>query len=202
MEINNFFLDVYEFTTASSINYVDLVDDIYSIDIVNSYFSINGQRVPVTFSGIEDGQRMFCDPPVDFYNLGVLNYTVHAVNTNSGIEEKDYELLYGYDVDFYDDDVNWGIGKKVDVWVSASTSSYCPNTETDAYYFVTRDFGYKDLNMCINAVGYEDLSVFIYPQDKVFYYGQTYTVTVSGIKDYHLNELGLFSFSFTIEEKD
>jgi hypothetical protein len=197
LNIGNFFLETGAFTTASAVAWVDITDNVYGIDVSNSYFLVDGQQVPVTFSGIVDGQRMFYDPG-GFYSDGYLTYVAHAQNLNGDVEEESYSLLYGYDIDF-DDYVDWGPGNKIDIWMSASNLARCSNTSTDAYYFVTRDLSLKDLGASINPVEYVDLGVSIFPQSKTFFYDGTYTIIISGVRDYHGNELSDFSFSFTVE---
>lgn len=197
--LSDFFLHLDEFATASAVAWVDITDKLYVIDTGNTYFLVDGQQVGVTFSGIQDGYRMFYDPPDDFYSGGSLIYTAHAQNAVGDIIENTYSLLYGYDVDFTSL-VDWGYNKTIAVWATASNLAHCFNTEADAFYFKTRDLWSKDLGASITPVGFADLGATLNTVGKYFYYGETYTITISGTKDFQGNEMGTQRYTFTIED--
>lgn len=199
LNVGDFFLGLEEHTSASSIAWVDITDGLYTIDTANSYFLVDGVRVTVTFSGIQDGYRMLYDPSNDFYSRGGVVYTAHAENTIGDVIENDYQLLYGYDVDFTGL-VDWGYNKTIAVWATAKNLAYCPNVEADAFYFKTKDLWATNLGASILPIGYVNLGATLYPQGKVFYYGGTYTITVSGVRDFHGNEMVQQSFTFTVED--
>lgn len=199
MFYGDFFLDVEEFVTTSSIAWVDIVDYMWSIDQSESYFLVDGVRVGVTFSGITGGQRMFYNPPDDFYSDGTLTYTAHFTNIMGDVREKNYYLLYGYDLDFVDL-VDWGAYKQIDVLAYAKNKAFCPNIGSGAFYFVTRDYEALNLGSTIKPFVPTNLGSVVNTQSTAFYYGSTYKITVSGVKDFAGNYLEPFNYSFTIED--
>lgn len=195
----DFFLDTWSFTEASGTAWVDVVDYMWSIDTDNTYFMVDDVAVSgTTFSGIDNGYRVFYNPPADFLHDGPFTYTIHAQNSMSDILEQDYNLLYGYDVDF-NRIVDWGPRNKIDILTKATNKAYCSNTAAEGFYFITRDFEAINLSSSILPNAPTDLGSEIRTQAKVFYYGGTYQVTVSGIRDYAGNELAPIVYSFTIE---
>lgn len=199
LTLSDFFLKLEEFTTTSAIAWVDITDELYDVDVSNTYFLVEGQQVGVTFSGIQDGYRMFYDPPSDFYTKGSLTYTTHAQNIIGDIIENTYSLLYGYDLDFTSL-VDWGYNKTVAIWATASNLAHCVNKEADAFYFRTKDLWARDLGVSITPVGYIDLGATLNTVGKHFYYGGTYTITISGVKDFQGNEMEKQEYTFTIED--
>ncbi len=197
----DFFLDVLEFTAASGTSaWVDIIDYSYPIDTSNSYFLVDGQQVSVTFSGISNGQRMFYDPPNDFYGVDTIAYTAHAQNTMGDVRDQSYYLLFGYDVRFkgYED---WGLENQIDMWTKATNVVLCPNTSTDGFYFSTTRPSFSDLGVSISPRGLvKDLGATICPQNPFFFYGKTYSITVSGVKDFQGNEMEPRIYTFTIED--
>jgi hypothetical protein len=199
LTLSDFFLHLDEFTTASATAWVDITDKLYAVDTGNTYFLVDGQQVGVTFSGIQDGYRMFYDPPDDFYSRGSLVYITHAQNAAGDIIENTYSLLYGYDIDFTSL-VDWGYNKTIAVWATATNLAHCLNTEADAFYFKTKDLWSKDLGASITPVGFADLRATLNTVGKHFYYGETYTITISGTKDFQGNEMETQIYTFTIED--
>lgn len=199
--IDNFSIGVKEWLPVTDLAYfaVDVVDHTYGISTSGTYFLHDGQAVATSYSGIADGYRCYYYP-VDVYSSGTINITMHAENDNSETEEEEYHLLYGYNVKF-DQIVDWGYNSTVVTTIEAKNLVYCPNAEGEAFYFETADLHSTDLGA--NIVGLEsvDLGATIYPQSKFFFYGRTYTMTISGVKDYHGNEMSEFNFSFTIENE-
>ena len=106
--------------------------------------------------------------------------------------------MYGFNLSF-DELVDWGPRAEIVTTIQATNLAFCPNTEGESFYFETRDLWSHDLGATIQAVGYVDLGAIIYPQSTAFFYGQTYTITISGVRDFHLNEMPIYTFSFTIE---
>ena len=76
------------------------------------------------------------------------------------------------------------------------------NTAYFSTFFRTKAYELSDLEVAITAEGsgYNDLLCDIKPQSKYFLKGKSYTVTISGIKDFSGNELPVKVFSFNIEE--
>ena len=199
--IDNFSIGVKEWLPVTDLAYfaVDVVDHTYSVSTSGTYFLHNGQAVSTSHSGIADGYRCYYYP-IDVYSSGTINITIHAENDNSETAEEEYHLLYGYNVKF-DQIVDWGYNSTVVTTIEAKNLAYCPNTEGEAFYFETADLHSTDLGASIVGLKSVDLGAAIYPQSKFFFYGRTYTITISGVKDYHGNEMTEFSFDFTIENE-
>lgn len=196
--IDNFSIGLKEWTKVSEIvDYsVDVVDLEYDVNVSGTYFLINETPVITMFSGIDSGYRATCS--ASMIN-GPQTITIHAENTFSGIEEIDYNFLFGYHVEFIDY-IDWGPNKEIAIYTEATNMVTCPNKETYATYFRTRDLHGKDLGASIFPTGWSDLPASIIPQSKYFFYGNTYSITVSGVKDFSGNELEPFTFTFTIED--
>jgi len=197
--IDNFSIGVEDWTPISSLNYftVDVIDTIYGISVSGTYFIHDGQVVPTTHSGIAGGYRCYYTPS-GVYSDGTIDLTIHAENTSSGVAEQTFHLLYGYNVTF-DELIDWGPHTEVITTIRASNLAFCPNTEAESFYFETTDLWSTDLRATINPVGYVDLNASIYPQSTFFFYDRTYIVTISGVKDYHGNEMEPYTFSFRVE---
>lgn len=196
----DFFLERDKFTTASAIAWVDMVDYLYPINTDNTYLEVNGVTASGTwFEDIPNGKRLYYNPLDDFYSDGVLTYTLHTESSIGEVEEKDFYLLYGYNIE-PGLVVDWGPNNRVVVRLEAQNLAFCPNKEGEAFDFVTSDLRSMNLKCTINPVGYVDLPVSISPQSKTFYYGKTYTIKVKGIKDYAGNIMPDFEYTFTIED--
>ena len=203
LELGEFFLGVGEITTASAVAWVDIIDKLFPIDLNNSYFLINNQQVNVTFSGITPSgipyrYRMYHSPSYVFGENDII-YTAHVSNSMGDVLEQDYHLTYSYHCEF-NDVVDWGANNTVIIDVKASNLAFCPNTEGVTTYFKTKDLDSYNLGASINPVGYVGLGAAIKPQNTFFFYGRTYTITISNVKDYSGNELDPVSFTFTIED--
>jgi hypothetical protein len=196
----DFFLEVDRYTTASSTAWVDIIDYLYPINIDNTNFYVD--EVPasgVYFTDIPNGKRMYYNPIDDFYDVGVKVYTLHSENSIGEVEEKDFYLLYGYDLQL-SEVVDWGPKNKVVVRAEAKNLVFCSNTEAHAFDFTTTDLTSFNLNCMITPVGYVDLGVSIYPQSTTFFYGKTYTVKLRNVKDYAGNIMPDLEYTFTIED--
>lgn len=197
--IDNFSIGVEDWVAAANLTYsVDVVDSTTPISISGTYFREDGQIVSTTYSGITDGYTCYYTPS-SVLASGTITLTIHAENTASGVEEQDFHLLYGYRGEF-NEVVDWGANTEVVTTIEATNLAFCPNTEGQAFYFETAEYTSYDLGATINAVGYVDLGATIYPQNTFFFYERTYTITISGVKDYHDNEMDPYTFSFTIED--
>jgi len=178
---------------------VDVVDHIHGITTSGTYFLHDGQIVPTSYSGISGGYR--CSYyPTDVCSSGTITITIHAENNNSETKEEDYYLLCGYHVEF-EELIDWGPKKEVVITMDAKNLAFCPNTETEAFYFETAELHSRDLNATLQAVEYVDLNATIYPQSTAFFYERTYTIIISGIRDFAGNEMVESIFSFTIENE-
>jgi len=197
--IDNFSIGVEEWLPVSDLVAfsVDVVDLSYPVSASGTYFLHDDIAVPTVLSGILNGYRAYY-APMNVASSGTITITIHAENTNSDIVEKSYYLLYGYHVEF-NDLVDWGPKSTVVTAVKATNLVFCPNTVGEAVYFETRDLESYDLGASIYAISSVNLGAAIYPQNTFFFYGRTYTITVSGIKDFGGNKLDPVVFSFTIE---
>lgn len=195
----DFFLERDRFTTASSEAWVDIVDYLYPIDTSKTYLAVNGTTVSGTwFEDITNGKRLYYNPSDDFYSDGVLTYTVHAESIIGEVEEKDFYLLYGYNVEL-NELIDWGYNEHVVVRLEAENLAFCPNKVAEAFDFTTLDLKSFNLSCKINPIGYVDLPATISPQSTVFYYGKTYTIKLKNVKDFAGNVMPDFEYTFTIE---
>lgn len=197
--IDNFSVGVEEWVPVSTFSAfsVDVVDTTYGINVFGTYFLHDGVAVSTAFSGIPDGYRCYYSP-VSVYASGTITLELRAANLNSDTLSEYYHLLYGYHCSF-DEVVDWGTGQLVVTSVEVANNVVCPNTEGFATYFQTADYYHKNLGAYIKPIEAANLGATIYPQNTFFFYGRTYTVTVSGVKDYQGNEMVPYTFSFTIE---
>jgi hypothetical protein len=198
--IDNFTIGVNDWILVSNLAafQVDAVDHTHGITTTGTYFLHDGVQVPTTFSGITGGYRMFYTP-TSVVSSGVFTITAHVTNTISGVVEQDFDLLYGYNL-LFDELVDWGPNFQVDVLVNASNEVICPNTVGEGFYFITADLPSVNLGATILPVEPIDLGASIYPQSTAFFYGSTYEITVSGIKDYSGNIMDPYTLIFTIED--
>lgn len=202
--IDNFSMEVEEWTPVAVLGSfsVDAVDHVNTIISGSSYFIHNGVQVTTTFSGITDGYRMFYTPS-DVSSSGVISLVAHVQNNVPETLEQTFYLLYGYNA-IFEDQVDWGLNTKVSIRVQASNSVRCPNTVAEGFYFVTESFtssmASSNLGASIQAIEFIDLGAKIYPRQVAFFYGETYTITVSGVKDFAGNVMDPYAFNFTIED--
>ena len=215
LEVDNFFLEVDEYTTSAGIMSVDIYDKRrIPVSTTNSYFVVSGTQVPVTFSGIEvhttdlgqpivaSGYRMFFDSPTDFFADEPVEIVAHGANIIGDVIEQTYYLLYGYNL-IYDTppEVVWGWGDQIIVWATAKNKASCPTQSTDAWWFEIRPPEHADLGATIVPTGYANLPATIYPQlqPNTFFYGANVKVIVRA-KDEAGNEMEPFVLNFTIED--
>ena len=197
--IDNFSIGVEDWIEAANLTYsVDVVDLTTAISTSGTYFIDDGIVVSTTLSGITDGYKCFYTPS-SVLASGTITLTIHVENTASGVEEQEFHLLYGYNC-FFNEVVDWGPKNEVVITIEAQNTAFCPNLEGEAFYFETADYTSYDLGASIMPIGSVDLGATIYPQNTFFFYGRTYTITVSGVRDYHNNEMEPYVFSFTIED--
>ena len=215
LEVDNFFLEVDEYTTSAGIMSVDIYDKRrIPVSTANSYFVVSGTQVPVTFSGIEvqttdlgqpivaSGYRMFFDSPTDFFADEPVEIVAHGANIIGDVIEQTYYLLYGYNL-IYDTppEVVWGWGDQIIVWATAKNKASCPTQSTDAWWFEIRPKEYADLGATIYPQEKDkDLGAKIYGVlPNTFYYGAKVTVIVRA-EDEAGNEMQPFVLNFTIED--
>lgn len=198
--IDNFSIGVEDWVQVSDLNYfaVDVMDAAHGISTSGTYFIHDGQVVSTTHSGISGGYICYYTPS-GVYSDGTIDLTIHAENTASGVSEQTFHLLYGYNVKF-EELVDWGPNVQVDIRAQASNLVRCPNTVAEGFYFITADLRAVNLGATIRAIESVDLGAKIYPQSTAFFYGETYTVTISGVKDFAGNIMDPYTYTFTIED--
>ena len=161
-----------------------------------TYYIVNGSQVATTTSGVDSTHYYISSAPIVV--SGSMDLSLHIANYAGEILDKSYSFLFGYNVSFTSN-VDWGANREIVVSAYASNTAICPHTERYTTYFLTREYDYVNLMSYIEPSGWADLVSTITPQTMQFIYGRTYTITVSGIKDYSGNELPAFSWNFTIE---
>jgi len=197
--IDNFSIGVAEWVPTSTLSYfsVDVVDLTYGINTSGTYFLHDGLIVPTTYSGVPNGYTFYYTPG-GVYSDGTITLTIQAENLNSEITFQNFHFLYGYHCEF-GEIINWGPHAEVITTIEASNLAFCPNMEGESFYFETLDLPSVNLGASIKAIESINLGATIYPQNTFFFYGRTYTITISGVKDYGGNEMAPYTFSFTIE---
>jgi len=209
LQIDNFFLDVDEYTLSTSTMAVDITDRRgIQIDTFDCYFIIDGVTITsgIYFTPVErttaSGYRMHYDPPGDFVANEPIEVIVHGENVINDWLEETYTLLWGYNLlinrgEFH----SWGWDKEVVVWSKASNVASCPAESADAWHIRTAPQPYKDLAASIvPQVKRKDLSAVIYPISTAIFYGEKYKITVN-LKDLAGNEMPPFTLEFTVEDK-
>lgn len=193
--IDDLSIDTNSWTYTSNLTnlYLNVIDTDCDINTDNSYFYIGSEVLDTQW----DNHTASCELPTI---SGITTIVFHAENMCSGIAEREFKFITGYRVS-YNDYIDWGPSRNVDILVEVANFSLCPTTSTFATYFQTRDLESRDLVSTINIVNHIDLFGTIESNGKYFEYGKTYIVTVSGIKDYSGNILAPYTFNFTIRGK-
>jgi len=198
----DFFLGKFDFIDADSPGYVDIIDFLYPVVESSIMITIDGvQQSLVGIESIGDIKRIHFNPDNNFFSVGEIIISVYAESSIGEVLDHSFVLLYGYNVT-PDSVIPILPNSTVVVRGQASNLTFCPHKEAISYYFTTADYNSFNLNMSIIPTSPIDLPVSIYPQSTAFFYGKTYVVTVSGIKDFSGNEMMPFSYSFTIENSD
>jgi hypothetical protein len=210
LKLSNFSLGVGEFTTASGFISIDVTDDECPVSTSGTYFMVDDVRVPVTFSGITDGYRMFYDPTDDFISLtGPKAFTAHAENECGDYLEQDFYLTFGYIVEYINrpelsSGMDYGFDHKVAVRVTAENYASCPRLDSLAWEFESKNQFNNDLGASIvgrfHAFDERNISAEIYPQSTAYFYGKEFTVTVNA-KDFAGNEMTPLVLTYKIENK-
>ena len=209
LKIDNFSLDVGEYTYASGCISFDVVDDECPVSVSGTNLLVNSIKVSTTYSGIENGWRFYYDPVDDFSSLsGPTTFTVHAENACGDELEYIYYLVFGYFVEYRplaNNANSFGYGSKVLVRITAEDFATCPSKESLAWEFETRNFVRRDLSasiVCIpaNKSTKSDLTAEIYPLSTAYYYGKEFTVIINA-KDFGGNVMQPYSIRYTIEDK-
>jgi len=208
LKITNFSLDIGGYTTASGYISVDILDDMYGVSISGTCLKVEDQIVPVTFSGIDNGYRLFYDPIDGFDTLnGPTVFIVHAENSNGDILEELFYLTFGYIVE-YDNKPRIAVGfdynTKVTVRVTAENYASCPKITADGHRIITEHRENVDLGATIVGMFHADdvsnLSAEIYPKSTAYYYGKEFTIIIKA-KDFANNVMEPVTLRYRIEDR-
>ncbi|RKX67078.1 MAG: hypothetical protein DRP42_01520 [Tenericutes bacterium] len=200
--ISNFSLDVDAFMYADQVLSVDVTDDTYNVVTSGTYFMVDGVQASVTYSGIDDGYRVFFDAADDYGSLnGPTTISVRAENDNGDAYTRDYYVTFGYIVEYINRQLNFGLDKKIGVRMSAEDNASCPSFSTDGYWFETTQAEARDLAVSIVAipVDNDNLTASISPQSTAYLYGKVFRVVLT-CKDFAGNEMEPFVFEYKIED--
>lgn len=210
LKISNFSLAPGEYTTSSGFISVDITDDECPVSTSGTYFVVDDNRLPVTFSGIEDGYRMFYDPIDDFISIeGVTIFTVHAENKCEKVLEQDFYLTSGYIVEYINrqellDSIDYGFQQKIIVRVTAENYASCPQVSSLAWDFESKPQANVDLGASIvgrfHAWEYNEMPAEIYPHSTAYFYGKQFKVVVKA-KDFAGNQMEPLVLNYRIEGK-
>ncbi len=215
LKISNFQPEMDEYVLGNGYISVDITDDIYNVltssgtTCSGSCLKVDGVAVPITFSSITDGYRMFYDPVDDFSSItGTTEFLVHAENSNGDVLERSYYLVAGYLVD-YDNlerlGFDYGYETQVLVRMSAEDLATCPTFSAESYWFETEGLKGRDLGAGITGIlpdivsAETDLSASIRPKSLAYFYGKTFRVVLT-CRDFSGNEMEPYEFEFRIEE--
>lgn len=175
---------------------VDVLDDIYTVTLSGTYMMNNGEIVPFTTSPISNGYTLtYTTTP-----SGSVFLEVFGSNSNGDFITDSFLLYYGYEVT-WDKVIIWPNNKEIPVSVSADNAVFNTNTVYFSTFFKTGAYKQYDLGAFVSVEGSGQYNMLadIKPQSKYFIYGKTYSVTISGIKDYAGNILPVKTFTFTLE---
>jgi hypothetical protein len=201
--IHNFSLNVDEYMYADQVLSVDVIDDVHNVVTSGTYFMVDGVQVPVTYSGIDDGYRVFFDAADDYASLeGPTTITVRAENDNGDAYTRDYYVTFGYIVEYINKKIDFGLNKKIGVRMTAEDNASCPVFSTDGYWFETLQADSNDLTASIFAVPEDsaDLTASLIPHTTAYTYGKVFRVVLT-CKDFAGNEMEPFIFEYKIEDQ-
>ena len=177
---------------------VDVLDDVYTVTLSGTYMTNNGESVPYITTPISNGYRL----TYSTLPSGSMFLEVFGSNDNGDFTNDSFLLQYGYEV-IWNEVVVWPLNKEIPVSITADNGVFNKNTVYFSTFFKTGDYKQRDLNafVSVEGSGQYNVAADIRPQSKYFIYGKTYSITISGIKDYAGNELPAKTFTFTLEDK-
>jgi len=199
LEIDNFSLPTNKYAYFGEYLTVDIIDILFEIDKVNTFFEISGVKVNTFFTDIANGVRASCFIDNIFVSDGDIYCKIVAHNKLNDLAEKTYVLLYGNSIEL-NSRIKFDFNKQVSVVGCANNEVNCPNTECNSFVFETQDYPSYNLKALISCVISEDITAEIYPQSTAFFYGREYEIVISGIKDYSGNYILPTKIVFRIEE--
>ena len=175
---------------------VDVLDDTNIVTLSGTYLSINTENTFCTYSSILNGYRLQCSTVPS----GTIWLEVFGSNNLDETINTLYILQFGYEIE-WDRVVVWPNNKEIPVSVSANNNVFNSNTVYYSTFFKTSNYKECDLEawVSVDGSGQLNLSASIFPQSKYFMYGNSYSITISGIKDFSGNILPAKTYSFTLE---
>lgn len=208
LKITNFSIDEGQYTNIFNSISVDVVDDVCSVSIDNTYFIVDGVVVSGTLVSITDGYRLTYPSVEDFEFLnGPTTFTIHAENNCGKVIEQDFNLTFGYVVEYENSEsvgIDCGFDKKVVVRVVAENMASCPVLNSVAYTLESSELRNRDLGASITGLFYaddhKDISASVYPQSTAYFYGKEFKVVVYA-KDFAGNSMAPFEIAYRIENK-
>ena len=175
---------------------VDVLDDTNIVTLSGTYLSINNENTFCTYSSILNGYRLQCSTVPS----GTIWLEVFGSNNLDETINTLYILQFGYEIE-WDRVMVWPNNKEIPVSVSANNNVFNPNTMYYSTFFKTSN--YKESNLeawvSVEGSGQLNLNASIFPQSKYFMYGNSYSITISGIKDFSGNILPAKTYNFTLE---
>jgi len=175
---------------------VDILDDINTVTLSGTYLSINNENTSYTYSSILNGYRLQCSTVPS----GTIWLEVFGSNNLDETINTLYILQFGYEIE-WEKVVVWPNSKEIPVSVSANNNVFNSSTMYYSTFFKTSAF--KECNLeawvSVEGSGQLNLGASIFPQSKYFMYGNSYGITISGIKDFSGNILPAKTYNFTLE---
>lgn len=177
---------------------VDVLDDVNSITTSGTYFLYNGFLVDSQLTSISGGYNILYETTPS----GNIVLDLFVSNNSNDIFTQSYEFNYGYNV-VWNKVVYWGTDKEVPINIICDNAVVAPATSYYSTFFHTHKPFISDFSSDVSTEGSGgfDLITTIVPQSKYFIHGKTYSVTISGVKDYSGNVLDAMTFTFKIEDE-
>jgi len=182
---------------------VDITDATYGVDFDECTFVINGETVSPEKDIIPNGVHLRYHPPNNFDYGEPIRVIVHAVNGNLAapvVKDVPYTLYYGYKLTYLNNDA-FEYDSPVNVFVSARNRKENYKYLNDSYSFTSYKHPFSNLTAQLDAINpISNLGASITSVAPEHRYGETVTVELF-VKDFNGNELGPYTFTYTIENK-
>ncbi len=175
---------------------VDITDDTHMVTLSGTYMTDNGATVPYIITPISDGYTLtYSTVP-----SGTMLLEVFGSNSNDEYISTVFILQYGYELT-WDKVVKWPLNKEIPISVTATNDVLNANTAYFSTFFKTTTYKESSLEALISVEGSGQYNMLaeVKPQSKYFMYGKTYSVTISGVKDFSGNILPAKTFTFSLE---
>ena len=177
---------------------VDVLDDEHSVTLSGTFMVNNGYTVNCTTTPLVNGYTLsYSTVP-----SGTMVLEVFGSNSNDDNTSRTYLLQYGYEV-LWEKVIRWPVNSEIPVSVSAVNNVFNPNTTYFSTFFKTSTYKEYDLGayVSVEGSGQYNISAAVKPQSKYFMYGKSYSITISGVKDFSGNILPVKTFEFSLGSK-